>query len=115
MPRHRLAVALRDRGRLEEAEAEFRAVPAAQTALLGAEHPNTLQHLAVVMQELGRFEQAEAKTALRGAEHPDTLRTRRSLVRRDRDHGRADSWETAPSGTGAESHDVRDESVSGRG
>jgi tetratricopeptide (TPR) repeat protein len=89
--RSNVAVALRDLGRLEEAEAEHRAVLEIMTRLLGAEHPDTLtsrSNLAVALGGLGRLEEAEAehravleiRTRLLGAEHPDTLTSRSNLA-----------------------------------
>ncbi|MBC9007004.1 tetratricopeptide repeat protein, partial [Micromonospora aurantiaca (nom. illeg.)] len=82
--RHSLAVVMQEQGRYGEAETEYREVLAAQTRLLGADHPDTLiirHSLAVVMQEQGRYGEAEteyrevlaAQTRLLGADHPDTL------------------------------------------
>jgi hypothetical protein len=55
--RNNLALVLQDLGRLEEAEAEHRAVLEARVRLLGAEHPHTLtsrNNLAVVLRALGK-------------------------------------------------------------
>jgi hypothetical protein len=52
--RTELATVLRDQGRYEQAETECRAVLAAQTAVLGAEHPDTLttrHNLATMLHE----------------------------------------------------------------
>jgi hypothetical protein len=57
-----LALVLGDLGRLEEAEAEHRAVLETLVRVLGAEHPNTLAsrgNLATVLRELGRPQEAE--------------------------------------------------------
>jgi Flp pilus assembly protein TadD len=51
-------------GRLEEAEAENRAVLEIRTRVLGAEHPATLtvrNNLALVLRGLGQLEEAEAE------------------------------------------------------
>jgi hypothetical protein len=85
--RNNLALALDVLGRLEEAEAENRAVLEARNRRLGAEHPATLTsrgNLALVLHELGRLEEAEVETSavmavsarVLGAEHPDTLTSR---------------------------------------
>jgi Flp pilus assembly protein TadD len=89
--RHNLALALGDLGRLEEAEAEHRAVLEARVRVLGAEHPDTLSsrnNLAIVLRRSGRREEAEAehravleaRQRVLGAEHPDTLSSRNNLA-----------------------------------
>ncbi|MEU6412680.1 tetratricopeptide repeat protein [Microbispora sp. NPDC046933] len=60
--RANLAVVLRQLGRLEEAEAEQRAVLGARRRVLGEEHPDTLNsrnNLADVLRDLGQFEEAQ--------------------------------------------------------
>jgi hypothetical protein len=60
-----LALVLGDLGRLEEAEAEHRAVLEIRARVLGAEYPDTLtsrSHLAAVLGNLGQLEQAEAES-----------------------------------------------------
>ena len=62
--RSNLALVLRDLGRLEEAEAEHRAVLEIRRWGLGEEHPDTLtsrNNLASVLNGLGRQEEAEAE------------------------------------------------------
>ena len=89
--RSNLAVVLDSLGRLEEAEAQQRAVLDARMRLLGPEHPDTLtsrSNLAVVLDSLGRLEEAEAqqravldaRMRLLGPEHPDTLTSRSNLA-----------------------------------
>ena len=60
--RDNLAVVLRDLGRLEEAEAEHRAVLEARTRVLGADHPDTLtsrHNLANVLSDPGRLAETD--------------------------------------------------------
>jgi tetratricopeptide (TPR) repeat protein len=89
--RHR-ANALRDLGRYDEAEAEYRRVSSAQAPLLGPDHPDTLAtqyDLARAMAAQGKSAEAEAEcrqvlgARLRalGSEHPDVLATRREIAR----------------------------------
>ena len=62
--RSNLAAVLRGLGRLEEAEAESRAVLEISTRVLGGEHPSTLtsrNNLALALSGLGRLEEAEAE------------------------------------------------------
>ncbi|GAA0410654.1 hypothetical protein GCM10009530_73940 [Microbispora corallina] len=57
-----LALALRALGRLEEAEAEHRAVLEIRRRVLGEDHPDTLtsrNNLALVLRDLGRWAEAE--------------------------------------------------------
>jgi tetratricopeptide (TPR) repeat protein len=64
--RNNLALALWDLGRLEEAEAQFRATLEARTRTLGAEHPDTLtsrNNLALVLRDLGGPAQADSGTS----------------------------------------------------
>ena len=102
--RSNLAALLRNLGRLEEAEAENRAVQGIQTGVLGAEHPDTLasrSNLALVLHGLGRLEEAEAEaravldiwTRALGAEHPDTLTSRNNLATVLGDLGRLEEAE----------------------
>jgi tetratricopeptide (TPR) repeat protein len=97
--RSNLASVLCDLGRLQEAEAEYRAVLEAQVRVLGAEHPSTLDSrsdLASVLGDLGRFQEAEAEcravleasVRVLGAEHPSTLTSRNNLASVLRDLGR---------------------------
>jgi tetratricopeptide (TPR) repeat protein len=89
--RSSLALALDGLGRLEEAEAEHRAVLEIRTRVLGAEHPSTLNsrsNHAAALDGLGRLEEAEAehravleiRTRVLGAEHPSTLNSRNNLA-----------------------------------
>jgi tetratricopeptide (TPR) repeat protein len=89
--RSHLALVLADLGRLEEAEAENRAVLEIMTRVLGAQHPDTLNsrsNLAVVMAGRGRLEEAEAenravlqiRARVLGTEHPGTLNSRSNLA-----------------------------------
>jgi tetratricopeptide (TPR) repeat protein len=89
--RNNHALALRGLGRLEEAEAELRAVLDARTRVLGASHPDTLasrNHLAAVLRTQGRLEEAEAEhrceleacIRVLGADHPLTLASRNNLA-----------------------------------
>ena len=102
--RNKLASVLGGLGRLEEAEAENRAVLEIRTRVLGAEHPDTLtsrSNLAFVLRELGRLEEAEAenravleiRTRVLGAEHPDTLTSRSNLAFVLRNLGRLEEAE----------------------
>ncbi|MGW4967655.1 FxSxx-COOH system tetratricopeptide repeat protein [Nonomuraea sp. NPDC004186] len=86
-----LASVLGRLGRLQEAEAEIRAVLQARRRVLGEEHPGTLtswNNLASVLGDLGRLQEAEAETravlqARRrtlGEEHPETLNSRNNLA-----------------------------------
>jgi tetratricopeptide (TPR) repeat protein len=64
--RSNLALALWDLGRLEEAEAQFRATLEARTRILGAEHPDTLasrKNLALVLRDLGGPPQGDPGTS----------------------------------------------------
>ena len=87
-----------DRARLEEAEAEYRAVLEARTRVLGPDHPDTLDsrgNLARVLAaradraDRARLEEAEAeyravldgRTRVLGPDHPDTLDSRSDLAR----------------------------------
>jgi hypothetical protein len=85
-----LASVLHDLGRLDEAEAEHRAVLAIRVSVLGPEHPRTLTSrslLAHVLHDLGRLEEAEtefcnvldARIRLLGSRHPDTKSSRDDL------------------------------------
>ena len=80
-----------DLGRLEEAEAEHRAVLEIRRRVSGEEHPDTLDsrnNLALVLGDLGRLEEAEAehravleiRRRVLGEEHPDTLTSRNNLA-----------------------------------
>jgi tetratricopeptide (TPR) repeat protein len=102
--RSNLALVLWDLGRLEEAEAEHRAVLDTRTRILGAEHPNTLtsrSNLALVLWDLGRHEEAEAehravlqaRIRILGAEHRDTLTSRSNLAAILRHLGRLEEAE----------------------
>ena len=102
--RGNLARVLGDLGRLEEAEAEHRAVLDGLTRVLGAEHPNTLtsrNNLARVLSGLGRLEEAEAelravleiRTGVLAAEHPNTLTSRNNLAEVLRGLGRLEEAE----------------------
>ena len=75
-----------EQGRLEDAEAEDRAVMTARLRILGEDHPRTLRSrhdLASVLSQQGRREQAEAEyravlhaqCRVLGEDHPDTLAT----------------------------------------
>ena len=58
-------------GRLDEAEAEHRAVLETQTRVLGPDHPDTLtsrSNLTLVLRDLGRLDEAE-----RAAPPPGTI------------------------------------------
>jgi tetratricopeptide (TPR) repeat protein len=99
-----LAIVLYGLGRLEEAEAEHRAVLEIMTRVLGAEHPETLasrSNLALALRGLGRLEEAEAEhravleimTRVLGAEHPDTLASRNNLALALRGLGRREEAE----------------------
>ncbi len=94
-----LALVLHDLGRLEEAEAEDRAVAEARQRVLGPEHPDTLAsrgNLALVLRDLGRLKDAQAEIrAVRaarrrvlGPDHPSTLASRDNLALVLRDLGR---------------------------
>ncbi len=98
------ALALYAMGRLEEAEAEHRAVLEIFTRVLGAEHPDTLtsrDNRALVLHDMGRLEEAEAehravleiRTRVLGAEHPDTLTSRNERAGNLRGLGRLDEAE----------------------
>jgi len=89
--RNNLANVLGDLGRLEEAEAEHRAVLEIRRWVLGEEHPDTLtsrNNLATVLRDLGRLEEAEVehravleiRRRVLGEEHPDTLTSRNNLA-----------------------------------
>jgi tetratricopeptide (TPR) repeat protein len=97
--RNDLAGVLRDLGRLEEAEAEHRAVLETRTRVLGAEHPDTLasrNDLAGVLRDRGRLEEAEAehraefetRSRVLGLDHPATLASRGNLAAVLRARGR---------------------------
>lgn len=99
--RNNLALVLKSLGRLQEAEAEHRAVRNALQRVLGPEHPHTLTNrndLARVLRTLGRLAEAEAEhraacEALQrvlGPEHPDTLAARGDLARVLQAMGRPD-------------------------
>ena len=90
--RNNLALTLRALGRLQEAEAEHRAVRNTLERVLGPEHPRTLASrgdLARALRDLGQLKEAEAEhRAVRntlervlGPEHPDTLAARGDLAR----------------------------------
>jgi tetratricopeptide (TPR) repeat protein len=102
--RDNLADALRGLGRLEEAEAEHRAVLSIRTRTLGEEHPSTLTtraNLARVLRARGRLREAEAEHRavpgichkVLGPEHPDTLASQATLARMLQDLGRLDEAE----------------------
>ncbi|WP_326825844.1 tetratricopeptide repeat protein [Streptosporangium sp. NBC_01756] len=89
--RNNLALVLQGLGRLQEAEAEHRAVLGIRRRVLGEEHPDTLagrNNLASALQELGRLQEAEAehravlgiRRRVLGEEHPDTLISRHNLA-----------------------------------
>ena len=90
--RSNLALVLGDLGRLDEAQAENRAVLETMTRVLGPDHPDTLasrSNLALVLGDLGRLDEAQAenravletRTRVLGPDHPDTLASRSSLAR----------------------------------
>jgi tetratricopeptide (TPR) repeat protein len=102
--RNNTARVLRGLGRLDEAEAEHRAVLQTCLRALGAEHADTLasrNSLANVLRDLGRLDEAEAeqrsvvgtRTRVLDAEHPDTLNSRNSLASVLRGLGRLDEAE----------------------
>ena len=89
------------RGRLDEAEAEFRAVLDARRRVLGADHPkalNTSMELARVWRAQGRLNEAEAglrevlelRRRVLGEVHPKTLTTRFELASVLDEQGRRD-------------------------
>jgi tetratricopeptide (TPR) repeat protein len=89
--RHDLALALRDLGRLEEAEAEHRAVLEIRQRALGPGHPGTLASrdgLAQVLRDLGRLDEAaaehrailEVRRRVLEPDHPDTIASRSNLA-----------------------------------
>jgi tetratricopeptide (TPR) repeat protein len=97
--RGNLALALHDLGRLDEAEAENRAVVAVRELVLGADHPDTLTsrgNLALVLRDLGRLTKARAeiravvvaRRRVLGPDHPDSLASRNNLGLVLRDLGR---------------------------
>jgi hypothetical protein len=86
-----LAISLSDHGKYAEAEQMQREIHAAQTRVLGAEHPDTLRSAGDLALSLSRqTKYAEAEQMFRevhavqkrvlGAEHPDTLRTTGDLA-----------------------------------
>lgn len=102
--RNNFALALRALGRLQEAEAEHRAVRNALEQVLGPEHPHALTSrgdLARVHRALGRLQEAEAEhravtsilERVLGPEHPDTLASRGDLARVLQAMGRAEEAE----------------------
>jgi len=93
------ALLLHARGRLEEAEAEIRAVLGARTRVLGLDHPDTLvSHgiLATILRERGRPVEAEAEmrpamdamTQMLGPDHPFTFINQGHFALILRDQGR---------------------------
>jgi tetratricopeptide (TPR) repeat protein len=89
--RGNLALALRGAGRLDEAEAEHRAVVEAMTRVLGADYPATLAgrgNLAGVLRAAGRLAEAEAEhravlkimKRVLGRTHPGTLTCRGNIA-----------------------------------
>lgn len=88
--RSRLALALQQRGRLDEAEGEYSAVLEARNRILGPGHPRTLASrngLAFMRWERGQFEEAEReiravledRSRILGPDHSDTLDSRSQL------------------------------------
>jgi tetratricopeptide (TPR) repeat protein len=86
-----LAAVLRSLGRLNQAEAEHRAVLRARISVLGPDDPATLAtrtNLALVLHDLGRLEEAEvelravlkARVRALGPDHPSTLTNRNNLA-----------------------------------
>jgi len=82
---------LGQRGQLDAAEAEYRAVHQARRDLLGEHHPDTLRtrhNLAWVLEQRGQLDAAEAeyravhqaRRDLLGEHHPHTLDSRDALV-----------------------------------
>jgi hypothetical protein len=76
---------LHAQGRLDEAEAEYRAVLEAFTRVLGADHPDTVDtrnNLGVVLETLGRLDEAaaesravlNARSRMLGTHQPDIMR-----------------------------------------
>jgi tetratricopeptide (TPR) repeat protein len=103
--RNNLAVVVGDLGRLEESEAEHRAILQARTRILGPDHPDTLasrHSLARVLFDQGRFDEAETEhrdalhvlNLVLGPEHPDTVGSRHSLSRVLFEQGRWDEAAT---------------------
>src|SRR5664280_1062837 len=96
--RYRLAGVLQSQGQLEQAEAEYRAVLAAETERLGVDHPDTMItrfELAGVLQQRGDRDAALAeyrelltdRQRVLGPDHPDTLATRHELAVRHYERG----------------------------
>src|SRR5664280_2666483 len=88
--RYRLAGVLQSQGQLEQAEAEYRAVLAAETERLGVDHPDTLATRGQVAYYTGEGgdpagalelyrELPTDRQRVLGPDHPDTLATRRGL------------------------------------
>jgi tetratricopeptide (TPR) repeat protein len=103
--RGNLALVLHDLGRLEEAEAEDRAVVAARQLVLGDDHPDTLAsrgNLALVLRDMGRLTEAKAeiravvaaRRRLLGPDHPDSLASRNNLALVLHDLGRLNEAKT---------------------
>lgn len=67
------AVALRDLGRLAEAEAEIRAVVDTRNRVLGLDHPDTLT-LTSVLSDLGQAESLRRPAPATGKDHGPALR-----------------------------------------
>jgi tetratricopeptide (TPR) repeat protein len=97
--RGNLALALHDLGRVDEAEAENRAVVGVRERVLGPDHPDTLTsrgNLALVLRDLGRLTKAReeiravvaARRRVLGPDHPDSLASRNNLGLVLRDLGR---------------------------
>jgi tetratricopeptide (TPR) repeat protein len=103
--RDNLALVLHDLGRLDEAEAEIRAVLEIQQRVLGSDHIDTLtsrSNLALVLRDQARLDEAAAeiravlagRQRVLGPDHPDTLVSRNNLARVLRDLGRLQQAET---------------------
>ncbi len=103
--RAKLAEVLGDLGRLDEAEAESRAVLLARQRVLGPDHADTLaarDNLADVLRGRGRLYKAEteirgvlsARRRVLGPDHPDTLAARDNLAEVLAARGRLDKAET---------------------
>ncbi len=102
--RDNLALVLHDLGRLDEAEAEIRAVLEIRQRALGPDHPDIIgsrSNLALVLHDQARLDEAAAeiravlaaRQRVLGSDHPDTLASRSNLARVLRDLGRLDEAE----------------------
>jgi tetratricopeptide (TPR) repeat protein len=103
--RGNLALVLHDLGRLEDAEAENRAVLTVRQQVLGPDHADSLTSrdcLALVLCDLGRLEEAEteiravlaARHRVLGRHHPSTLASRANLAAVLHERGQLDEAET---------------------